>query len=208
MQKRDERTDGWTAFYNLPTTAFGRREIITVIKSLILSTFVHLFISIPITKTILQEIETLIYTYLWGGKPDKVSRKDIYRTYLKDGLEMINLYNFEKSLKLGWLKKLNTDQSKGWFKILETTIADINKLYRVGTKWIQTLDSKINPFWCSVFTYWDLLTDILVTNQDILTSCIWYNSKLATNKTFFPDWYKKGIHIVGDIFNENGRVMP
>ena len=34
MQKRDERTDGRTyvrkAFYNLPTTAFGRREIIIV----------------------------------------------------------------------------------------------------------------------------------------------------------------------------------
>ena len=109
---------------------------------------------------------------------------------------MINLYNFEKSLKLGWLKKLNTDQSKGWFKILETTIADINKLYRVGTKWIQTLDSKINLFWCSIFTYWNLLNDILVvkTNQDILTSCIWYNSKLTTDKIFFPDWYKKGIY--------------
>ena len=123
---------------------------ITVINSSIFSKFVHLFI--PITKTILQEIETLIYTYLWEGKPDKVSRKDICRTYLKGGLEMINLYNFEKSRKLGWLKKLNTDQSKDWFKILETTIPDINKLYRVGLKWIQTLDSKINPFWCSVFT--------------------------------------------------------
>ena len=97
---------------------------IIVIKSLILSKFVHLFISIPVTKTILQEIETLIYTYFWGGKPDKVSRKDICRTYLKGGLEMINLYNFVKSLQLGWLKKLNTDQSKGWFKILETTIAE------------------------------------------------------------------------------------
>ena len=47
---------------------------------------------------------------------------------------MINLYNFEKCLKLGWLKKCDTDQSKGWFKIFETTIEDINKLYRVGTK--------------------------------------------------------------------------
>ena len=28
VQKRDERTDGRKAFYNLPTTAFGRREII------------------------------------------------------------------------------------------------------------------------------------------------------------------------------------
>ena len=27
MQKRDERTDGRKAFYNLPTTAFGWREI-------------------------------------------------------------------------------------------------------------------------------------------------------------------------------------
>ena len=73
---------------------------------------------------------------------------------------------------------------------------DINKLYRVGTKWIQPLDSKINPFWCSVFTYWDLLNDILVvkTNQDILISCIWYNSKLATNKTFFQIGIKRVLY--------------
>ena len=48
---------------------------------------------------------------------------------------------------------------------------------------------------------------VVKTNQDIFTSCIWYNSKLATNKTFFPDWYKKVIYILGDILNENGRVM-
>ena len=32
MQKRDERTDGRKAFYNLPTTAFGRREIINELR--------------------------------------------------------------------------------------------------------------------------------------------------------------------------------
>ena len=92
---------------------------IAVIKSLILSKFVHLFISIPVTKTILQEIETLIYTYLWGGKPNKVSRKDICRTYLKGGLEMINLYNFEKSLKLGWLKSSTQTNLKVGLKYLK-----------------------------------------------------------------------------------------
>ena len=30
MQKRDERTDGRKAFYNLPTTAFGRRREIII----------------------------------------------------------------------------------------------------------------------------------------------------------------------------------
>ena len=30
MQKRDERTDGRKAFYNLPTSAFGRRREIKI----------------------------------------------------------------------------------------------------------------------------------------------------------------------------------
>ena len=133
---------------------------ITVIKTLILSKFIHLFMTIPTPMNFLHEITTLMYKFLRTGKPDQVSRKDICKTHLKGGLKMINLYNFEKSLKLSWLKELHTNSSKGWYKVLEATVGDLQKLYKVGTKWPQTLVFELNQFWNAVFKYSDELNNI------------------------------------------------
>ena len=138
---------------------------ITVIKTLILSKFVHLFMIIPISNTFLNNIDKILYSFLWAGKPDRVSRKDICKTNLKGGLKMINLCHFEKSLKLSWLKLLTTNYSKDWFSVLQATVGDINKLYRVGIKWTRTLD------------------------KDILNSCIWYNNAI---ENIFPRLVQKG----------------
>ena len=180
---------------------------ITVIKTLILSKFVHLFMIIPISNTFLNNIDKILYSFLWAGKPDRVSRKDICKTNLKGGLKMINLCHFEKSLKLSWLKLLTINYSKDWFSVLQATVGDINKLYRVGIKW--TLDSKLNPFWSTIFKYAEDFSNKqkFKTNQDILNSCIWYNNAIGTEKIFFPNWFKKGIYYVGDILGENGEFL-
>ena len=87
---------------------------------------------------------------------------------------MINLCHFEKSLKFSWLKLLTTNYSKDWFSVLQATVGDINKLYRVGIKWTRTLDSKLNPFWSTIFKYAEDFSNKqkFKTNQDILNSCI------------------------------------
>ena len=90
--------------------------------------------SIPTSNLVMHDIETMLYTFLWAGNPDRVSRRDIFKTNLKGGLKMMNVFNFEKSLKLSWLKRLGTDSSKAWYKVLETTVRDVNKLYSLGTK--------------------------------------------------------------------------
>ena len=100
--------DSWR-YKNL--TPFGK---ITVIKNLLLSKFVHLFIALPITEKILKYINSTFYRFLWGGKPDKVNRQDICRPYLKGGLQMINIFHFEKSMKLKWLKLIMSSSSTGW----------------------------------------------------------------------------------------------
>ena len=72
---------------------------ITVIKTLILSNFKHLFMSFPTSNIVMHDIGTMLYTFLWAGEPDRVSRRDICKTNLKGGLKMINGYNFEKKFE-------------------------------------------------------------------------------------------------------------
>ena len=67
---------------------------ISLIKSNILSKFVHLFTSIPTKKLCLDQINEIVYNFLWDKKPDKIKRKVICANYVQGGLKMINIYNF------------------------------------------------------------------------------------------------------------------
>ena len=53
-------------------TLIGR---ITVIKSLALSKFVHLFISLPAPPNeLIKELEKMFYKFLWNSGPDRIKR--------------------------------------------------------------------------------------------------------------------------------------
>ena len=68
---------------------------ITILKTLILPLFNHLFMSIPTPRN--------NYNVFWiplGEKPDKIKRTTICADYTDGGLRMINIQNFEKAVKL------------------------------------------------------------------------------------------------------------
>ena len=62
-------------------------ERITVLKTLILPTFIHLFSSLPVHQSILVEINAIFYKYLCNGKPDKVKRDTICKDYCEGCLK-------------------------------------------------------------------------------------------------------------------------
>ena len=70
---------------------------ITIIKTKIFSKFIHLFLSIPIRNCFLEKLNKILFQFLWNKKPDKVKRTTICTKYQNGGLNMVNIYNFEKS---------------------------------------------------------------------------------------------------------------
>ena len=58
-------------------------------KTMFLSKLTHLFLSVPALPTVLQEINSLMFSFLWNNKPDKVKRNNICGDYLNGGLKMI-----------------------------------------------------------------------------------------------------------------------
>ena len=68
---------------------------ITVIKTLILSKLNHLFMSIPNpNQSVTNKLQSTFYKFLWDGKPDKISRKQLCSDYMRGGLCMIDLQKF------------------------------------------------------------------------------------------------------------------
>ena len=91
---------------------------------------------------------------------------------------MTNIFNFEKSMKMKWLKTAITDIGKHWLCLLLQDV-DIKKLASVGSQYCESLVYKLNPFWKAVFIYFkDYVQNLTFkTAEDILTSSIWYNPK-------------------------------
>ena len=62
-------------------TPFGN---ITVIKSLVLSKITHLLLNLPDPDdNFLKELNTLLFSFLWGGKTDKIKRSGICANDMK-----------------------------------------------------------------------------------------------------------------------------
>ena len=60
-------------------TVLGR---ITVVKSLLVSKLNYLFLSLPNpTKELMKEIDRSLHTFIWEGKPDKISRIQMSQPY-------------------------------------------------------------------------------------------------------------------------------
>ena len=181
---------------------------IAVIKTLILSKFNHLFISVPVSDKFLKKINDLIYGYLWEGKPDKISRKTICANYFDGGLKMVNIFNFEKSLKLSWVKRMAKQDKADWYKLLQISIKKLKNIFVLGGEFCTTFIQNVNPFWKIVFQYWKLYchTPKASCNQALLSSVLWYNSQISKTNLFYPDWFNSGIHTIADVVDSDGVI--
>jgi hypothetical protein len=82
---------------------------ITVIKSLLLPIFNHLFILLPSPpQNIINELNTLFYDFIWQTNV-KIKQSVMVKDYSEGGLRMVNLPAFIKALKLTWLRRLTND---------------------------------------------------------------------------------------------------
>lgn len=189
-------------------TPFGK---ISIIKSNILSKGIHVMTSLPTTEKFLHDVNSLLYSFLWDNKPDKVKRKTVCRDKSSGGLKMVNVYHFEKALKLSWIRRLLNETWPQWQSLLSITCTDLNNLKAFGCNYGLIINKKKiqNPFWQIIFEYWQLLGKgyPLKSNRDIIQSSIWYNPQITSEELLYPEWAKKGILFVGDLLHPNGELL-
>ena len=88
---------------------------ITVIKSLAVSQLVYLLSPLCSNYKVLNEINDLLYTFLWNGKGDKIKQKVMINDFGLGGLKMIDISSFNKSLKITYLDNNNKGKWKIFF---------------------------------------------------------------------------------------------
>ena len=97
---------------------------ITVIKTLIISLFNHLFMALPNPPaSMIIELNKIIYDFIWNGTP-RIKASVLVKPYEEGGLKMINISAFIAALKLTWIRRMILNKGK-WIDIVNLYI-DIN----------------------------------------------------------------------------------
>ena len=104
---------------------------ITVIKTFILGGLNHILCSIPYSKSWIDQLTRIMFSFLWDDKPHKVSKRQITNDYFKGGLKMTHLNHFITAQKLVWIKRLFTCGEAPWAKLL-SSILDKHKLFTIA----------------------------------------------------------------------------
>ena len=91
-------------------TPYGK---VVIIRSLLMSKITHILLSLPTpSDTTFAQLDQLFFTFMWGNKPPKFRREIVEANTIEGGLKLHNLKKFDAALKIGWLKRYITSNSK------------------------------------------------------------------------------------------------
>ena len=185
-------------------TPYGK---ITIIKSLLMSKFTHMLLSLPSPSLELyRELDQLFANFLWSGKPAKL-RKEILEAEIKNGgLKLHNIQKFDSSLKLGWLKRFLKSNSKWTIFPKEF---ELEGVFCYGPDYIERIEGlNSNAFWQDVLTALKLLwkSNIFYDKSVIKETPLWFNPNLRL--PIRRDWKEKGIMVTSDLLDYLTVPLP
>ena len=172
--------------------------ILLYITTLLLSKLSHLAFVLPgINKKKLKEIETEIYSFIWGGQ-EKVARGDAKQPESREGLGFPDIFFSWTAFKFSWFRRL-VHSHAAWKDIFSLNIEENFNLNldefcsNVGTVYYDKMSKKLsNPLWSECLrSIKPLMLEHLKNAPENLTSYpIWgsnvfiMNSSICSKRNF------------------------
>jgi len=184
---------------------------IIVLKSLAMAQLIYPLSTLEAPLWVLEEANLILYSFLWGNKPDKVKRNTIIREIDKGGLKMIDIECMAMALKAKWVAKLFMDLDQKW-----TNIPTMYFVQLPFSKFVCTLYKpeyiplQLPEFYRQcLFAYQVLHISDDLDLQSIRSQSLWFNKFIQINNqpVFYDKWYKKGICIINDILDVNQKLL-
>jgi hypothetical protein len=128
-------------------TPLGR---VAVLKSLILSKLIHLWMLLPKPPDhLINELQKMCFKFIWNQKPNKINRKIAIKTLSNGGVGIPDIKQFISALKLTWLRKYELCKHN-WKNVLRAEFRYIDNIEKFGPEIIKLYRGK-SAFWLEVF---------------------------------------------------------
>ena len=188
------------------TTPIGK---VVVLKSLVLSKLIYLWIMLPNPPDdLIETLQKKCFEFVWGGKRDKIKRSTtIYHTKL-GGMNIPDIKVYIQALKLTWIKRIFNENSGKWKFLLQKRFPEITTLQKYGADLLER--KHINPFWNDVFKAYKNINRKYVpkTPEELLAEPLFFNGNFKIGKkTFvFQEWVASNVTTVGALVNRDGKL--
>ena len=118
----------------------------------------------------------MFYKFIWNDKNDRIKRTKLSQPLELDGLNMIHLQGFIKSMKISWMQRVY-ESKHTWLQILRPSIPFLEDLQTYGSTKLRLVSSNIhNQFWKNALEAWTEFFKLFSPDSDqIITEAIWFS---------------------------------
>ena len=187
------------------TTPIGK---VAVLKSLILSKLIYLWIMLPNPPDdLINKLQKKCFEFVWEGKRDKIKRSVATYHTKSGGINVPDIKAYIQALKLAWVKRLFNENAAKWKLLLKKKIPEIVNFEKYGADLFEK--KNINPFWNDVFKAYTNLNIKFTPNsqEELLAEPLFLNKNFKIGKkTFsFQEWITHNVLTVGALVKRDGH---
>ena len=194
-------------------TVFGK---ITIIKAFLVSQIIYNAQMILMPANIVKKINSLLFSFLWNCKKDKVKRKAVCMNYELGGLKMVNLDFLLRSFLLKWVLYYLSSVNSKWKSIIDGFFCKIGELSYIMNCNCRKIDMsnhlktvKMPNYYKEIILAWIDLKELIESKENkTYQSChikneqLWFNSNIKGfdgKVLFFKRWFDAGIMKIKDL---------
>jgi len=184
-------------------TIFGK---ILLIKTFALSQILYATAVLPVPKKFINDLDEIIYRFLWNGKTHKVKKSIVIQDESNGGCNMISINDMIHAQHITWVKKYLNDVHASW----KTVMRSIIKVYRLDI-FLQSnyvTPEGISEFYKNVLQTWqENRKSVINTPDEVLDQYLWYNKNLTgipIHNRIMHDYIDKGILQIKHIMKGDG----
>ena len=182
-----------------------------VINGLLTSTLWYLATNIHFPAWAVQEIEDIVYSFLWDYKRPLLNRDVLSLPIAEGGLNLPRLTDKIQALRLNTIKRLLTPDQAYWklftSHFLRLTHMPLGKYTLALNYTLHHIDRHIPSFHRDLLTAWHTHADYHqrihppITLPDILKEPLFHNPLISANNAplLYSDWTKAGVLSIEDI---------
>ena len=188
-------------------TPLGR---IALLKSLILSKIIHLWILLPNPpQEYMTKLQKMCFKFVWKGKQDRINRNTAYNHVKNGGLGIPNVDLFSKALKLAWIRKYFQTTHK-WRNIVAHETSFIDAIGANGPGQYK-LNNLKNKFWVQVFEAYEMYyyKSKPQNREEILCEPVCFSNRLKIGNKFICNrlLLDNNITLIGDFVDDDGTIL-
>ena len=203
LRKLQTNLDMWKA---RDLTLFGR---VMIIKSLGLAKLIYSISKLNVPDEIIPNVKKRLSNFIWRNKRDKIKRESLYQDITAGGIRMVNFDVLIKALRLAWIPRLLSTETRNWKTIPDHFFKKCNGLnLLLRCNYDPKRLPQMPTFYKDILTFFNDLKSLY--SGDGFQELILFNNKdiLIDGKSFYYDeWLIAGILTIKDLLNENGAFL-